>query len=86
MVLIGVAVFFALLLLAGWWVDHRDRKEGHKPKNAKQLGGDIRTARRARRETIGSTGLLSRMRPDRTPRPSAYVPPDGTRRPVKRGQ
>lgn len=85
-VLIGLGVLLAFGLLAAWYVDLRDRKEGRRRKNAKQLGEDIRLARRAQRADLVGRAWLPRVRPDRTPRSRGYVPPDGSRRPVKRGQ
>lgn len=84
--LIVAAVVLAVLLLAAWSVDRHDRREGRTRKNAKQLGADIRAARRAQRAQLGGRGWLPKVRPDRSPQPGRYVAPDGTRRPVKRGQ
>jgi hypothetical protein len=85
-VLIAVGVALALILLTAWWVDVHDRKEGRGRKKAAQLGADIRAARRASRATLITRSWLPRIRPDRNSGPTGYVAPDGSRRPVKRGQ
>lgn len=84
--LIVIGVFLALLLFGAWWVDHQDRKEGRTPKSAKQLGKDIRAARRTTRATILGRGRPGRPGSERPRLETSYRPADGTRRPIKRGQ